>query len=57
MLTDGRTDDAWPGLPWLQAWYSLCSCSSPTLLNLEASLARSTFSWVLWWARTLGFRL
>lgn len=56
MLTDGRTDDAWPGLPWLRAWYSLYSFSSPTLLNWEASLARFTFSWVLWWARTLGLR-
>lgn len=56
MLTDGRTDGAWPGLHWLQAWSSLCSFSSPTLLNLEASLARSTFSWVLWWARILGLR-
>lgn len=56
MLTDGRTDDAWPGLPWLQAWSSLYSYSSPTLLNLEASLVRSTFSWVLWWARISGFR-
>ena len=57
MSTDGRTDDAWPGLHWLQVWSSLYSFSSPILLNLEASLVRFIFSWVQWWARISGSRL
>lgn len=57
MSTDGRTDDAWPGLHWLQVWSSLYFFSSPTLLNLEASLVRSIFLWVQWWARISGSRL
>lgn len=54
MWTDGKIVDGWLGLHWLQAWDSLYSSCSQTLLNLEALLARSTFSWGLWWARTLG---
>jgi hypothetical protein len=56
MWTGGKIGDAWLGPHWLQAWDSLYSSYSQTLLNLEASLARSIFSWVLWWARILGLQ-
>ncbi len=56
MWIDGKTADEWLGPRWLRAWDSLYSYWSQIQLNLEALLARSMFSWALWWARILGLQ-